>query len=202
MVSRVLLVIDLLNDFMDPGGALYCGDEARGIIPVIRSLIDDFTASGDRVIYLCDAHATDDKEFELFPPHAVKGSWGSEVIAELAPADGHLVVDKTRFSGFFGNNLAELLREMSPREVWVSGVVTSICVMDTTGDLRNRDYPAVIPMDAVADFDPAAHDFALERMKKIYGAKLVKVRPETESAIDQSGAAKGRGNEAMGEVHS
>ncbi len=40
MTRRVLLVIDMLNDFLDPAGALYCGEEARKIIPVIRSLID------------------------------------------------------------------------------------------------------------------------------------------------------------------
>ncbi len=202
MASRVLLVIDLLNDFMDPRGSLYCGDETRRIIPQIRLLIDEFTASGDHVIYLRDAHATNDKEFELFPPHAVKGSWGSEIIPELAPFDQHLVVDKTRFSGFFGNNLADLLRDFSPREVWVTGVLTSICVMDTTGDLRNRDYSVVIAVDAVADMDPAAHRFALDRMKKVYGAKLVKARPESELTSEHGEFTKGRGNEAMGEIHS
>ncbi len=202
MTSRVLLVIDLLNDFMDPRGSLYCGDDTRRIIPLIRFLIDEFTASVDPIIFLRDAHATNDKEFELFPPHAVKGSWGSEIIPALAPADRHLVVDKTRFSGFFGNNLAELLRDFSPREVWVTGVLTSICVMDTTGDLRNRDYSVVIPVDAVADIDPAAHRFALERMKKIYGAKLVNARTGSEWVSDRNVSAEGRGNEPMGEVYS
>ena len=85
-------------------------------------------------------------------------------------------MDKTRFSGFFGNRLAELLSDMKPDEVWVTGVVTSICVMDTTGGLRDRDYAAVIPVDAVADIDPVWHEFALERMKRIYGARLIKAR--------------------------
>ena len=174
MKRRVLLVVDLLNDFLNPAGALYCGDEARKIIPVIRSLIDKFSAGGDPVIFLRDAHAHDDKEFELFPPHAIKGSWGSEVIPELAPGSGGYIVDKTRFSGLFGNNLADMLAEFKPDEVWISGVLTSMCVMDTTGDLRNRDYAAVIPVDAVADIDPVWHEFALERMKKVYGARLAK----------------------------
>jgi nicotinamidase-related amidase len=49
--------------------------------------------------------------------------------------------------------------------------------MDTTGDLRNRDYQAVIPVDGVADIDPLAHEFALSRMRRIYGARLVTARP-------------------------
>jgi nicotinamidase-related amidase len=85
-------------------------------------------------------------------------------------------VDKTRFSGFFGNKLAELLAEMKLDEAWVTGVVTSICVMDTTGGQRERDYAAVIPVDAVADIDPVWHEFALDRMKRIYGARLIQAR--------------------------
>ncbi|MEN6440575.1 MAG: isochorismatase family cysteine hydrolase [Syntrophobacter sp.] len=182
MSSRCLVVIDLLNDFLDPRGALYCGESARGIIPVIRGLTDSFHAMGDPVIYLRDSHSPSDKEFELFAPHAVKGSWGSEIIRELWPAANALVVDKTRFSGFFGNNLAEILLNLGPREVWVTGVLTSICVMDTAGGLRNRDYTVVIPVDAVADIDPVWHDFALSRMKKVYGARLVEARDAVEAA--------------------
>jgi len=175
MMRRVLLVIDMLNDFLHPAGALYCGVEARKIIPIIRSLIDRFAIRGDPVVFLRDAHAQNDKEFELFPPHAIKGTWGSDLIWELAPGPNSSIVDKARFSGFFGNRLADLLAEIKPDEVWVTGVLTSICVMDTTGGLRDRDFETVIPVDAVADIDPVWHEFALERMKKVYGAKLTRV---------------------------
>ena len=173
MISRVLLVIDMLNDFIDPGGALYCGETARAIIPAVRRLVDFFSENDLPVIYLRDAHAEDDREFELFSRHSVKGTWGSLIIPELEPPAGAILVDKTRFTGFYGNNLDEIVAEARPEEVWVSGVVTSICVMDTAGDLRNRDYSVVIPVDAVADFDPSFHAFALERMKRVYGARLV-----------------------------
>ncbi len=181
MLRRVLLIIDMLNDFLNPAGALYCGEEARRIIPVIRSLIDEFDSRGEAVIYLGDAHAQNDKEFELFPPHAIKGSWGAEVIPELKPGPTDCTVDKTRFSGLFGNELSEMLKELKPDEIWVTGVLTSICVMDTTGGLRDLDYTAVIPVDAVADIDQVWHEFALERMKKVYGVRLIK-----------AGAADGR----------
>jgi len=174
MARKALLVIDVLNDFLDPKGALYCGDDSRKIIPPIRVLLDRFARDKHLIVFLRDAHSVDDKEFELFSPHAVKGSWGSQVIPELAPPEGSLVVDKTRFSGFFGNDLDKILSSAGPEEVWVAGVVTSICVMDTAGDLRNRNYSVVVPVDAVADFDPQFHEFALTRMKRVYGARLVK----------------------------
>lgn len=173
MPRKTLIVIDVLNDFLDPRGALYCGDSARAIIPTVKSLVDRFTREKETVVYLRDAHAPDDKEFELFPPHAVKGTWGGEIIPELAPPEGCHVVDKTRFSGLFGNNLVALLAAAEPDEIWLTGVCTSICVMDTAGDLRNHDYQVVIPVDAVADFDSEFHEFALKRMQRIYGARLV-----------------------------
>jgi len=182
MLRRVLLVIDMLNDFLNPAGTLYCGEEVRRIIPVIRSLIDEFGAKGEAVIYLRDAHAQNDKEFELFAPHAIKGSWGAEIIPELEPGPTDIVVDKTRFSGLFGNELSEMLKDMKPDEIWVTGVLTSICVMDTTGGLIDRGYAVAIPVDAVADIDQLWHEFALERMKKIYGVRLTKAGTEGSSA--------------------
>ncbi|NLI80220.1 MAG: cysteine hydrolase [Deltaproteobacteria bacterium] len=172
---NVLLVIDMLNDFMDPGGALYCGDAARKIIPAVRSLIDRFTAEKNPVIYLCDAHDQKDREFELFSPHAVAGTWGAEIIPQLRPPERSIVLAKTRFSAFYKTDLDRVLASVQPQEVWLSGVCTSICIMDTAGDLRNRDYSAVVPVDAVADFDPEYHAFALKRMERVYGVRLTRV---------------------------
>jgi nicotinamidase-related amidase len=174
MDPRVLLVIDMLNDFIDPRGALYCGDQGRKIIPVIHSLVHRFTREGHPVIYLRDAHRPDDPEFERFPPHAVRGTWGSQIIPELDPPPACRVIDKTRYSGFYGTALGDVLAAYRPAEVWVTGVVTSICVMDTTGDLVNRDYHVVIPLDAVADFDPEFENFALRRMERVYKARMIR----------------------------
>lgn len=178
MAPKLLMVIDMLNDFMDPKGVLYCGEEARKIIPIIRGLVDRFAAEKQPVAYVNDAHTEDDKEFELFAAHAVKGSWGGQIIPELAPPEGSHVIGKTRFSALFGNELEALLKSLNPQEIWLTGVCTSICVMDTAGDLRNHDYPVVIPIDAVADFDPEFHEFALKRMKRIYGARLIQATGE------------------------
>ncbi len=182
MGRKSLLVIDMLNDFMDRRGALYCGDPGRRIIPVIQSLVRWFNRDGHQVIFLRDAHRPDDQEFDRYPAHAVKGTWGSEIIPELQPPKGSLVMDKTRYSAFYGTDLANVLDEYRPEEVWVTGVVTSICVMDTAGDLVNRDYHVVIPVDAVADFDPEFEAFALRRMERVYKAKLIRTASAAEEA--------------------
>ena len=170
---KALLVIDMLKDFLEPGGALYCGDDVRRIIPFVRARIEEFHARGDLVVFLRDAHRPDDLEFRIFGRHAVKGSEGGRIIAEMPVGPGDPLVDKTRFSAFFATDLDRVLREARPEEVHVTGVCTSICVMDTVGDLRNRDYPVVVYKDGVADFDPEAHVFALHRMAKTYGAQVI-----------------------------
>lgn len=172
MARKVLLVIDMINDFLDPRGALYCGEPARAIIPAVRRIMEDFTRHRHLIVMVKDAHRTDDPEFNMFPPHAVRGTWGGAVIPELPVPQEAAIIEKTRYSAFFGTPLEEMLKEYAPDEVWVVGVCTSICVMDTVGDLRNRDYPVVVPSEAVADFDPEFHAFALKRMQRVYGADV------------------------------
>lgn len=173
MKSNLLIVIDMLNDFIDPEGVLYCGETARAIVPFVQDRLETFRRNGDPVIFLQDAHTPDDKEFEKFPPHCVAGTWGSEIIKVLAPLPEEQVFPKKRFSGFYGTPLDGLLQEIQPALVEVVGVCTSICVMDTVGGLVNRDYTVQVPRNGVADFDQHAHAAALQRMEKIYGAKIV-----------------------------
>lgn len=172
MSENALIVVDMLNDFVDEKGALYCGQSAGDIIPFIKSRIDAFRKSGDLVIYLQDSHAEDDKEFEKFPKHSLVGTWGHQIISELAPRQDDIVIQKRRYSGFFETELSDLLKRHNIQNIEVVGVCTNICVMDTVGGLANRDYSIAVPRAGVADFDPEFHEFALKRMEKIYGANV------------------------------
>ena len=172
MAKTALIVVDMLNDFIDEKGALYCGQGARDIVPFVRGRLNHHRRSGSLVVYLQDAHAEDDREFEKFPPHCVAGTWGSRIVDDLAPRPGEHVLPKTRYSGFYGTDLENILAAHHPEEVEVVGVCTSICVMDTVGGLANRDYRTTVPAAGVADFDARAHRFALERMQRLYGAVI------------------------------
>ncbi len=173
MRRNALIVIDMLFDFVDKNGALYVGPTVNKIVPKVKDKIEQARAHGDLVIYLTDNHTPNDREFELFRRHAVKGTPGARIIPELTPRKGDTVVPKRRFSGFHGTKLEQVLKENRIRHVEVTGVCTSICVMDTVGGLRDRDYAVTVDRKAVADFDQRMHRFALERMKKTYGAEIV-----------------------------
>jgi len=169
---KALLVIDMLNDFLTSHGVLYCGDTAQQIIPFVKQKIDEFHQHQDMVIFICDSHQENDLEFQMFPSHCVIGTKGAQIIDELPVEDNDVIIKKTRYSAFFKTELDDILKKKALTEVHVVGVCTSICVMDTVGDLRNRDYKVVVYRQGVADFDQKAHQFSLERMKKIYGAEI------------------------------
>ena len=170
---KVLLIIDMLKDFINKDGTLYCGDDARKIIPFIKKKIDECRSSGCKLIYICDSHHKDDKEFNMFKPHCIEGTEGAQVIDELKPTPQDIILKKKRYSGFYGTDLEKILKEIKCDVAEVVGVCTSICVMDTVGGLRNRDYSVRVYKEGVTDFDKDAHKFSLKRMKEIYGAEVI-----------------------------
>ena len=166
-MSNVVIVVDMLRGFLEEGHPLFCGEVARSIIPCVQSLLRRETKQGSHIIYLADTHEPDDKEFEMFPPHCIRGTVECEVIPELAEFQGE-VIPKRRYSGFYDTVLDQRLRELQPDKIIVVGVCTDICVMHTVADARNRDYIVEVPRDCVASFDPEAHEFALKHICLLY----------------------------------
>ena len=171
-MPNAVLVVDMLKGFLEEGHNLYCGDEARDIIPNVQKLIEDEQARGSQVFFICDTHDPDDLEFQMFPVHCVRGTEEAEVIPELAGYEGE-TIRKQRYSAFYNTDLEQRLAYLSPEKIIVCGVCTDICVMHTTSDARNRDYQVEVPVDCVASFDSEAHGYALDHMEKILGAKLL-----------------------------
>jgi nicotinamidase-related amidase len=171
-MNKALLVTDMLNDFVRKGAPLEV-PAARKIIPKINERIQATRDADGCVIFIADHHAEDDLEFDRWPPHAVSGTEGCEVIVELDRRPEDILVPKTRYSAFFESTLDEILQREDVDEVEVTGVCTSICVMFTVADLRNRYIPTTVYRDAVADLDDASHQFALKHMDKVLGAKVI-----------------------------
>jgi len=172
-MAVALVVVDMLADFMEPTGALYCGDAARDIIPKVREAVEKARAQGIPVLYVADTHDPDDPEFQMFPPHCIARTRGSGVIPEIMPRDGEPVIAKRRFSGFYGTDLDLRLRERGVDSLVLVGVCTNICVLYTAADARMRNYGVTVPRDAVASFDPEAGEFALGQMEKVLGVQVV-----------------------------
>lgn len=169
---RALIIVDMLEDFCRPDAPLFVPGVQEAMTGCRREL-DRARAAGEKVIYVCDAHDPDDLEFKRYPPHAIAGTPGAAVVDELAPLPGEEVVTKRRLTPFYETRLHEVLAAAGVTEAVVCGVVTHICVMETVSGLCDRDIPATVPADAVADFDDEQSACALKRMASVFGANVV-----------------------------
>ncbi len=169
---RALLVVDMIRDFVDPGAPLEV-PETRRILPFIKERIQIFREQGLPVIFVCDSHLPGDPEFTVFPPHALKGTPGSQIIDELAPSPKDIVINKRTFSGFVGTPLEEILRKEGIEELEVVGCVTNICIFFTSADALMRGFKVVIPQDGVASLSLEEGKAALQQLNKLFGAKII-----------------------------
>lgn len=149
--STAILVIDMLNDFLKPGGRMVLKGAEILITPVHR-LLTQARKTGIKVIYVNDSHRpglTYDREFKKRSEHCIEGTWGAEVIDEIKPTKKDLVVLKHRYSGFYETDLDLTLKDLCIDTVIVVGVVTNICVRSTIHDAFFRGYKVIVPRDCV-----------------------------------------------------
>lgn len=174
-MKEALLVLDMLNDFVRAGASLEVPD-TRKILPIVRKEIDRAHAAGYPVIYVCDAHAPDDKEFNKFgwPAHAVRGTSGAKVVEELKPAKEDIVISKTTYTAFFGTILDATLRRLGVDSLRLTGTVTHICVLFTAVEAVLLDYNVIVVEDGVAGISREDHEAALRIMKNVFAVTIIK----------------------------
>jgi len=170
-VKPALLIIDMLNDFVY--GKLKVPG-ALDIVGNIRSLIGAFKAKQLPTIYVCDSHVKGvDRELEIWGEHAIRGEWGSEVIDQLKPTPGDIVIVKRRYSGFYATDLDLTLKELNVDTVVLTGVATNVCVQHTAADAFFRNYDIIVVRDATSALSKEAHEYALDYMMRIYKARIL-----------------------------
>lgn len=159
-----LLVVDVQNDFADPGGALYVrGGEQT--VPVVNRLVEEARAAGAPVLYSQDWHPPRTPHFDidggLWPVHCVAGTWGAELHPALV-VDGPVVRKgsggEDGYSAFSvrdpetgeqeATELGSLLRACGVRRVVVVGLARDVCVTATALDARRLGYEVEVVMEA------------------------------------------------------
>jgi nicotinamidase-related amidase len=170
-----LIVIDMLNDFVEERGSLIVPN-AKNLIPNQKQLLKRFRDNNSLIVYLTDNHLPDDDEFDKWPPHAIRGTWGAEVVEELTPKEGEIIIPKRRYSGFFGTELDLILRERGIKTVILMGVLTDICIMYTSADASARGYNVLVVTDGTRSIDTKNHKFALNHMKEVHGSLIVSTK--------------------------
>ncbi len=150
--NTAVVVVDMLNEFCKPGGAMVLPGYETLIAPQ-RRIIDAARQCECPIVFVVDAHRSNvrqDREFLKRTAHCIEGSWGAKIIDDLDPRPNDIYVTKRRYSAFFNTDLDLTLKDLRTDTLIVFGVVTNICVRSTVHDAFFHGYQVVVPEDCVA----------------------------------------------------
>jgi nicotinamidase/pyrazinamidase len=176
MFGDALLVVDMQRDFL-PGGSLGVRDGDRVLAPVNRC-IDLFVRLGLPVFASRDWHPPDHCSFRErggpWPVHCVAGSAGAEFDSGLRlPTDVPVVSKATRaqheaYSAFSGTDLRQRLEAVGAKRLFVAGLATDYCVLQTALDALRQGLQVILVRDAIAavDAQPGDGERALAQMAR------------------------------------
>lgn len=163
-----LLAIDVQNDFL-PEGALAVPDGDAVVAP-LNAYIERFQREGLPVFFTRDWHTPDHCSFRdrggPWPPHCIAGSPGAGFAPGLHLPPGAIVVskattaEKDAYSGFQGTALDAELKRLGVGRVWVGGLATDYCVLNTVRDALALGYRVVLLADAIRAVDVKPGDGA------------------------------------------
>ncbi len=179
--GNALIVVDVQNDFL-PGGTLPVprGDE---VIPVLNAWLERFHATGLPIVATRDWHPPDHCSFQSqggpWPAHCVADTPGAAFAPGLDLPPETIVIskatraDREAYSGFQDTDLAERLRALAVRRLFVGGLATDYCVLNTVRDALREGFEVVVLRDAVraVDVHPGDGDRALAEMERL-GAQV------------------------------
>jgi ureidoacrylate peracid hydrolase len=175
-----IIVVDMQNAYASKGGMLDLGtgiDKAR-VGPVIeanKKILPAARAVGVKVIYLQFGYKPDLSDaggpqspnirkhmlFRLIKERPevrdkliIEGTWGWQIIDDLKPEPGDIVVQKSRYSGFAGTTLEEQLHGLDIRYLIFTGLATNVCVESTAREAYFREFWPILVEDAMDHTGP------------------------------------------------
>ncbi len=193
--ETALIVVDMQNAYATLGGyvdlAGFDISGAKASIAKTRQAVEAARAAGVLVIYFqngwdkdyveagtpgspnwhkSNALKTMRKRPELAGTLLAKGTWDYDIVDELKPEPGDIVIPKTRYSGFFNTNIDSVLRARGIRNLVFTGVATNVCVESSLRDAFHLEYFGVVLEDATHHLGP---DFiqqaSLYNIEKFFG---------------------------------
>lgn len=183
MKDNVLIVVDMLYDFID--GSMACLESDKAVANTVAYIEKEKPSP---IFFIRDNHPANHCSFAAqggpWPPHCVEGTHGAAIHEALAPyADEDLTFFKgenpalEQYSGFEGKNLAgqslcEVLKMMEIEKVTVCGIATEFCVRNTAEDLMKAGFEVTVLKDCLAYVEAEGHKKALEEMAS-EGLRLV-----------------------------
>ena len=171
-----LIIVDVQNDFC-PGGSLAVptGDQ---VATTLTEVARQFRGKGSRVFATQDWHPAGHSSFQEkggpWPPHCVQGSEGAQIHRNLRLPEGTAVIKKgtdpdvDAYSGFLDSDLGAQLQQAGVKQVFVGGLATDYCVLNTVLDAVNKGFVTYLLTDAIGavDVSPGDGQKAIDRMRQ------------------------------------
>jgi nicotinamidase-related amidase len=169
MSHPAIVVVDMLKDNVDLGSPYSIGDEGRKIIPNIQRLLEFAREKNIPLVFANDSFLPDDFLFKgRLKPHCIQGTAGAEVIDELKPHQGDLILPKRKMSAFFKTSLEDTLRAKGVDTVVVCGISTAGCVMSTAMDAFMNDFYVRVIEDCCAAPRRLEHENAVKVLQSAH----------------------------------
>jgi nicotinamidase/pyrazinamidase len=178
-----LIAVDVQNDFL-PGGSLAV-PEGDAVVPAINRYLAAFAARALPVFATRDWHPTNHCSFKaqggIWPPHCVAATRGAEFAHALTLPETAVIISKAAtpeadaYSGFGGTNLAARLRADEVTRLFIGGLATDYCVLNTVRDALAEGYTVLLLADAIraVDVKPGDGARALDEMQGL-GARAIR----------------------------
>lgn len=178
-----LIIIDMQRDFVEPGGfGETLGNKVallQAIIPATARLLAAFRAAGLPVIHTRECHRADLSDcppakrergkpsLRIGDPGPmgrilISGEPGADIIPELYPAEGEIVLDKPGKGAFYATPLGEILAERKIRQLVFAGVTTEVCVQTTMREANDRGFECLLATDATESYFPEFKKAAID----------------------------------------
>jgi biuret amidohydrolase len=181
-----LIVIDMVNAIAKGGAAPYQTPPHReGLIKNFARLIGHCRSVGTPIIYTTITRRPDNLDAPKTLADAgpvgggapmLAGSSATQVIDELKPQAEDFVIDKPRFSAFYGNNLEGILKMLGTETILVGGISTQRSVEGTARDAKNRDMQCIVVSDCCTAGELDVHEMTVKHVLPL----LVRVRSTDE----------------------
>jgi nicotinamidase-related amidase len=166
MEKPVLVVIDMLHDFLDSWDAV----RKEKLLSSINALTSTMRSHGHPVVWVRQEFEPDlrDAYQEMKVKGirtTIRGTRGSQIVSELSVAASDLVIIKKRYSAFFGTALDETMASLRPDAIILAGINTHACIRTTAIDAYQRDWNVILAQDCIDSYDREHHEVSLRYMK-------------------------------------
>lgn len=182
--KTALVIIDMQRDFCYPGGfGEELGNEitqTQSIIPNVEKMLKLAREKGMFVVHTREGHRPDLSD--LLPNKKarggsigeegpmgrilVRGEYGHDIVDELKPVEGEVVIDKPGKGAFYQTDLEIILRKKGITHLLVAGVTTHVCVQSTIREANDRGFDCLMLEDCCAAFDPKDHEDSIRMINQ------------------------------------